>query len=161
MNSRELVVGTKPLNYYAVGIFGSEKDARRIAMSSWGVRLYGVEPLPLGSLGADGQAHFVGARTSIRCAEKLARWYAHSSARIKEIDAAAGPEAIAHHNSLTPVQKLPVELARLDANRPTYAGLLAFYKPVIENPVLIFAQLYWRTATLLALGMASLALLLF
>ena len=147
------------MNYYAIGIFGSEKDARHIAMWSWGVRLYEVEPVD--SLGADGQAHFVSARTSIRSGEKLARWYAHSAARIKEIDAAAGPEAIAHHNSLSPEQKLPVELAYLDANRIRVAGLLAFYQPVIENPVLIFLQLYWGTATLLALGAASLALYLF
>jgi hypothetical protein len=135
------------------------KDARRIAMWSWGVWLYRVEPV--GSLGADGQAHFVSARISIRSEKKLARWYGHSSARIMEIDAAVGPEAIAHHDSLSPAEKLSVELIYLDANRTRVAGLLAFYKPVIENPIFIFVQLYWGTATLLALGVASLGLYLF
>lgn len=144
------------MNYYAIGIIGCEKDARRIAMQAWGVRLYEVVEAE-DSLGADGQAHIIVARASIHSAKKLARWYEHSAARIKEIDAAVGPEAIAYSNNLSIEQQQPRMLAHYDANRAALAGLLTFYKPVIENPVLGFVQLYWGKATLLALGALGLA----
>jgi hypothetical protein len=83
----------QPMSFYAIGIMGSVKSARRTARS-WGVRLYDVEAI--GSLDANGDARAVGARASLSYGKKLDRWYKHSGVRIKEIDAATPPEAIVY-----------------------------------------------------------------
>jgi len=135
------------MSFYAIGIGGSVKCALRTA-KSWGVRLYGVEAI--GSLDANGDVRTVGARASFRYAKKLDRWYKHSEARIKEIDAATPPEALAYLKSLSREERLSLEEKLFDATRNWQSGLLLFYQPVIDTPLRTYAwmavkKLGWLT----------------
>src|SRR5690348_1572572 len=130
------------MSFYAIGIMGSVKSARRTARS-WGVRLYDVEAI--GSLDANGDARGVGARASLRYGKKLDRWYKHSGVRIKEIDAATPPEAIAYLKSLRPEERLYVQEKLFDATRNWQSGLLLFYQPVIDTPVRTYTWIAVKT----------------
>jgi hypothetical protein len=145
------------MSFYAIGITGSVKIARRAARS-WGVGMYAIEAL--GNLDANGDARMVGARASLGYAKKLDGWYKHSGARIKEIDTAT-PDTIAHLNSLSPDQRIALENKLFDATRTWQSGLLLFFQPVIDTPVRTYAWIAVKKFGWLALGLAGLGLFLF
>jgi len=140
------------MSFYAIGIMGSVEGARLTA-KSWGVKLYGVESI--GNPDANDTARTVGARASFRYAKKLDRWYKHSGARIKEIDAATPPEALAYLKRLSREKRLSLEEKLFDATREWQSGLLLFYEPVIDTPVRTYAWLAVKRFCGLALGLAG------
>jgi hypothetical protein len=84
--------------------------------------------------------------------EKLDRWYKHSAVRIKEIDVATPPEAIAYLKSLRPEERLSVEEKLFDATRNWQSGLLLFYQPVIDTPGRTYTWIAVKTLGWLLLG---------
>jgi len=139
------------MSFYVIGITGSVKSARHSARS-WGVSLYDVEPIC--NLDANGDARVVRARAALSYGEKLDRWYRHSGARIKEIDAAT-PEAIAYLRTLSPEKRLTLEEKLFDATGNWQSGLLLIYQPVIDTPVRTYAWLVVKKLGRLALGLAG------
>jgi hypothetical protein len=137
------------MSFYVIGILGSVESARRTARL-WGVRLYDVEAI--GSLDANGDARGVGAQASLRYGKMLDRWYKHSGARIKEIDAAT-PEAVAHLRSLSPANRLALEEKLFDATRSWQSGLLLFYQPIIDTPVRTYTWIAVKTLGSLLLSL--------
>jgi hypothetical protein len=137
------------MSFYVIGILGSVESARRIGRS-WGVRLYDFEAI--GSLDANGDARAVGARASLRYGKRLDRWYKHSGACIKEIDAAT-PEVVAYLRSLSPGNRIALEEKLFDATRSWQSGLLLFYQPVIDTPVRTYTWIAVKTLGSLLLSL--------
>ncbi|HEX3417963.1 MAG TPA: hypothetical protein VHT21_16395 [Stellaceae bacterium] len=139
------------MSFYVIGITGSVESTRRTARS-WGVRLYGAEAI--GNPDANDDARAVVARASLRYGKKLDRWYKQSGDRIKEIDAATPPEALAYLKSVSREERLSLEEKLFDATRNWQSGVLLFYQPVIDTPVRTYAWIAVKKLCGVALGLA-------